>query len=164
MKYCVLIAFVLVIAGVMIAGCTQSQGTAVTTTPAAAAAATTPAAAATAMPQPSFALGDHYLEDPGGYQILTDKDKVLKEFRVDSDSWGIYFKVQPLNDNLEYCWFTMDVINVNTNQSATDTVGYGRSHSFEKEQWIPMYKQGPYRLIMKGNNVKVWVTAAKRNP
>jgi hypothetical protein len=77
---------------------------------------------------------------------------------------GILFKVLPLNDNLEYCWFTMDVINVDTNQPAIDSVGYGRSTSFEKERWIPMYKQGPYKLVLKGNNVKVWVTAAKRNP
>ncbi len=29
---------------------------------------------------------------------------------------------------------------------------------------IPMYTTGPYKLEMKGNRVKVDVTAAKRNP
>ncbi|MDO9326079.1 MAG: hypothetical protein Q7T80_14105 [Methanoregula sp.] len=163
MKLRVLILLALLIAGVMVAGCTQSPAVPVAVpTPTAAVAA--PAVTATSVQQPSFTLGQAYLNDPGGYQLLTEKDTVVKEFRVDSDTWGVYFKILPLNENLEYCWFTMDVIDVNTNKSAIDSTGYGRSHSLEKEQWIPMYKQGPYKLIMKGNNVKVWVTAGKRNP
>jgi len=112
--------------------------------------------------QPVFTLGSHYLEDPGGYLLLTDNDTIVKEFRVDSTSWGIYFKVLPLNDNLQYCWFEVDVTNVD--MGTTERFGYGRERSLELEQWIPMYREGPYRLTMRGNNVKVWLTAAKRNP
>ncbi|MHB8164718.1 MAG: hypothetical protein ACYDDV_10350 [Methanoregula sp.] len=159
MKHSFLVILALLIAGVMVAGCTQSPaapGVTPVPTYSAISVATTPA------PQPSFSLGDHYLNDPGGYQLLTEKDTVVKEFRVDTRSWGIYFKIQPLNDNLQYCWFVMDVTDVNRN--STESFGYGRDHSFESEQWIPMYNDGPYKLTMKGNNVKVWVTAAKRNP
>ena len=151
----------LILAGVLLAGCTSTQApppalTAQTTVP------VTMTVVATANPQPVFTLGSHYLEDPGGYQLLTDKDTIVKEFRVDSPSWGIYFKVLPLNDNPQYCWFVLDVTDVDRN--TTESYGYGREHSFELEQWLPMYKEGPYRLTMKGNNVKVWLTAAKRLP
>jgi hypothetical protein len=163
MQHSVIAALMLVIAAVLIAGCTQGTAPAVTSAPTAVTAETAAAAAATTtIPQVSFTLGDHYLGDPGGYQLLTEKDTVVKEFRVDNDSWGIYFKVLPLNDDLQSCWFRLDTTDVNSNKS--DSYGYGRQYSFEKEQWIPMYKQGSYKLSMTGNNVKVWVTAAKRNP
>jgi hypothetical protein len=157
MKY--LAVCTLILACVLYAGCTGTQAPAATPAPTTVPATTT---AATPTPQPSFSLGDHYLEDPGGYQLLTEKDTVVKEFRVDSDSWGIYFKIRPLNDNLQYCWFTMDVTNMDTGRK--ETFGYGRDQSYETERWIPMYKQGPYRLTLTGNNVKAYVTAAKRNP
>jgi hypothetical protein len=150
----------LVLAGVLIAGCTTTPApTAVTPEP-----TTVPATPVvqTTSSQPVFTLGSHYLEDPGGYLLLTDNDTIVKEFRVDSTSWGIYFKVLPLNDNLQYCWFEVDVTNVD--MGTTERFGYGRERSLELEQWIPMYREGPYRLTMRGNNVKVWLTAAKRNP
>jgi len=163
MQYSVLGALVLVIAGVMIAGCTQSQnpGTAVTTTPASAVAATTPTAATvTAMPQPSFALGDHYLQK--SYSFQSEKDNVTEQFRVDNPSWGIDINILPLNDDPQYCWFEMTVTNRDTGQK--DTYGYGRSYVYEKHQQFPMYVTGPYQVDMKGNRVKVDFTAAKRNP
>jgi hypothetical protein len=159
MKY--LVICTLILAGVLFAGCTGTKAPPVVT-PSPTTVLVTTTAVATATPQPVFTLGSRYLEDPGGYQLLTDKDTIVKEFRVDSTSWGIYFKVLPLNDNLEYCWFVVDVTNVDRN--TTESFGYGRERSFELEQWIPMYKEGPYKLTMKGNNVKVWLTAAKRNP
>jgi hypothetical protein len=112
--------------------------------------------------QPVFTLGSHYLEEPGGYQLLTDNDMIVKEFRVDSSSWGIYFKVLPLATNVESCWFRVNV--TNADMGTTESYGFGREYSPEKEQWIPMYKEGPFKLTMTGNNVKVWLTAAKRNP
>jgi len=162
MKYSVLAALVLVIAGVMIAGCTQSQspGTAATPAPAAPAGTTVPAAAVTATAQPSFALGDHYLQK--SYSFQSEKDLVSEQFRVDNPSWGIDINILPLNDDLQYCWFEMTVTNINTNQK--ETYGYGRSYSYETHQQIPMYITGPYQVDMKGNRVKVDFTAAKRIP
>jgi hypothetical protein len=158
MKY--LVICLLILAGILIAGCTGTP--APVATPAPTTIVETMTVVETATPRPVFTLGDHYLADPGGYQLLTDKDTIVKEFRVDSTSWGIYFKVLPLNDNLQYCWFVVDVTNVDKN--TTESFGYGRDRSFELEQWIPMYKEGPYKFTMKGNNVKVWLTAAKRMP
>jgi len=163
MKY--LIFCTLILAGVIIAGCSTTPVPPATSAPVTSAPTMAPVTttAVTVSPHPSFSLGDHYLEDPGGYQLLTEKDTVVKEFRVDSTAWGIYFKIIPLNDNLQYCWFTLEVTNKdNPNQS--ETFGYGKNQSYEPEQWIPMYKDGPYRFTLTGNNVKVYLTAAKRLP
>jgi hypothetical protein len=112
------------------------------------------------VPQPSFSLGDHYLQK--SYSFQSEKDLYTEQFHVDNPSWGIDFNVLPLNDNLQYCWFQMNVTNMDTGQ--TDTYGYGRSYSYETHQQIPMYTTGPYKIDMTGNLVKVDVTAAKRNP
>jgi hypothetical protein len=159
MKYNVLVSLVLVIAGIMIAGCTQSQSAAATPTPVPAA-ITSAAAATAATPQPSFSLGDHYLQK--SYSFQSEKDLYTEQFRVDNPSWGIDINILPLNDNLQYCWFEMTVTNMDSGRN--DTYGYGRSYSYEKHQQFPMYVTGPYKIEMKGNRVKVDITAAKRNP
>jgi hypothetical protein len=158
MQHSVLVALVLIIATVVIAGCTQSPAPVVT--PAPVPAGTSASTATTAAPQPSFSLGDHYLQK--SYSFQSENDIYPEQFRVDSSSWGIDFNVLPLNDNLQYCWFQMNVTNMDTGQ--TDTYGYGRSYSYETHQQIPMYTTGPYKIVMTGNLVKVDVTAAKRNP
>lgn len=158
MQQSVIAAIILVVAGVMIAGCAQNQGTA--TTPASAVTAAAPAAAATAAPQPSFSLGDHYLQK--SYSFQSEKDRQSEQFRVDNPSWGIDITIIPLNDDPQYCWFEMTVTNMDNGQ--VDTYGYGRTYSYEKHQQFPMYVTGPYKIEMKGNRVKVDVTAAKRNP
>jgi hypothetical protein len=160
MQHSVLAALVLIIAGVAIAGCTQSQSQPAVTI--SAPAATVSAAATTAAPHPMFSLGSAYLDKPNGYTFNSEKDVITEKFRVDDSSWGIHMKVKPLNDDLQYCWFKMVVTNEDNGQS--DTYGYGRDQSIETDQWIPMYTQGPYNVTMTGNRVKVWVTAAKRNP
>jgi hypothetical protein len=159
MKHSVLVILALVIGGVMVAGCTQSNPVPV--------AIPTPTmvptpVATTVEPQvrPSFAMGDHYLQKSITFQ--SEKEIVVEQFRVDNPSWGIEFDVLPLNDNTIYCWFEMKVTNIDTNQS--ETYGYGRDNGFELKNQIPMYTTGPYKLEMKGNRVKVDVTAAKRNP
>ncbi len=110
--------------------------------------------------QSSFTLGDSYLKKP--YTFSSEKDDFVEQFHVADPSWGIAFKVTPLNDDPQYCWFTMDVTNVDTLQ--VDHYGYGRTSSFEKEQLYPMYRTGSYKIEMKGNRVKVDVNVAKRNP
>jgi len=152
----------LLLAGILFTGCTGTQAPPVTT-PVPATTAVTTTAAVNETPRPVFTLGSRYLEDPGGYTLLTKNDTVIKEFRVDSPSWGIYFRVQPLNDiDPQSCWFVVNVTNVDTN--FTESYGYGRDHPADREQWIPMYKEGPYKLTIVGNNVKIWLTAAKRMP
>jgi hypothetical protein len=105
-------------------------------------------------------MGDHYLQK--SYAFQSEKDVITEEFRVDNPSWAIAFDVLPLNDNLQYCWFEMNVTNMDSGH--TETYGYGRDNGFELKHLIPMYNTGPYKLEMRGNRVKVDVTAAKRNP
>ena len=133
-----------------------SQSLPATTTPAKTAAPDS----TTAVPQPSFSMGDHYLKE--SYSFQSETDVVTEQFRVDNPSWGIEFEVTPLNDNINYCWFVMTVTNLDTGHS--DAYGYGRENGYEIKHQIPMYTTGPYKIEMKGDRVKVDVTAAKRNP
>jgi hypothetical protein len=156
MKYAAIC--ILVIAGVLLAGCTGTQAPpaptpAPTTVPEV---TTRPAPTST----PSFTLGDHYLQK--SYSLQSETDVRTEEFRVDNPSWGIGFKVLPLSDDLQSCWFEMTVTNTDTNRN--ETFGYGRDNSYELYQQFPMYTTGPYKLTIRGNRVKVDVTAAKRNP
>ena len=146
----------LVFAGIFFAGCTSTPASPATPVQ-------TIAPVTTTLPttsQPSFTLGDHYLQK--SYSLQSESDVRTEEFRVDNPSWGIAIDVLPLNDNLQYCWFELNVTNMDTGHS--DIFGYGRDKSFELHQRFPMYMTGPYRFEMKGNRVKVDVTAAKRKP
>jgi hypothetical protein len=162
MKYSVPAVLVLVIVVALAAGCSGSQAPAAATTvaPAPAEPAAGSPAAAAATPQPSFSLGDHYLQK--SYSFQTGKDAQSEQFRVDSPAWGIDIVVLPLNDDQQKCWFALTVTNMDTGK--TETYGYGGSYSYEKHQQFPMYVAGPYKIEMTGNLVKVDVTAAKRNP
>ena len=153
------ISFALILTGVFLAGCTSTPPPVVTSAP-----TTVPATTvvAPATPRPSFALVDSYLDEPGGYTFNSEKDIVIKNFRVDIQSWVIDYKIKPLNDDLQYCWFAMNVTNMDNGQ--TETFGYGRQYSIELEQMVPMYKEGFYNITMTGQGVKVWVKAAKRIP
>jgi len=161
MHYSVLAAFVLVVASLAIAGCTQNPvpaATPVTIVPTG-----TPVATATAtavVPQPSFSLGDHYLQR--SYSFHGEKDPTTEQFRVDDPAWGIDLAITPLNDDPQACWFQMTVTNVDNGR--TDTYGYGRTYDYNTHQQVPMYTTGPYKIEMTGNLVRVVVTAAKRNP
>ncbi|MEI7648716.1 MAG: hypothetical protein WCJ47_03285 [Methanomicrobiales archaeon] len=159
MKSSIFVILVMVIAGVMVAGCTQSPAVPVST-PASNTMATPGASTVQANVQakPSFILGDHYLQK--SYSFQSEKDVVVEQFRVDNPAWGIGFDILPLNDDTIYCWFEMKVTNMDNGQS--QTYGYGRDNGFDLKHQIPMYTTGPYKLEMKGNRVKVDVTAAKR--
>jgi hypothetical protein len=160
MKNCLAIIFALIIAGVMIAGCTQGLAPATTTIPTSLVTPTATQAITMPVPQPSFSFGDHYLQK--SYSFHSEKDVFVEQIRVDNPSWGIGFDVLPLNDDQQYCWFEMNITNMDTQQF--DIYGYGRDKGFEKHQLYPMYTTGPYKIEMKGNLVKVDVTVAKRNP
>lgn len=149
----------LLLAGVMISGCTSSSpGPATTTVPV----TETAVAVTTTVPQQpaSFTLGDHYLKK--SYSFQSETEVTTEQIRVADPSWGIEFTVIPLNENLQYCWFELTITNLDNGQS--ETYGYGRDMGFEKYQEYPMYTTGPYKLEMKGNRVKVDLNVAKRNP
>jgi len=155
MKSFVPLILSLVIAGAFVAGCMGNQN--------AASPAPTPVATApptTAAPQPSFELGQKYLEKK--YPFYSEKDVFTEQFRVTNDPWGIEFDVNPTNVDPQYTWFEMKVTNMDTGQ--TETVGYGRTYSLEKHQLHPMYNGGPYKFEMRGDRVNVNVNIAKRNP
>jgi len=103
---------------------------------------------------------DHYLQR--SYVFQSENDVFTEQFRVDSPSWAIVFDVLPLNDDLQYCWFSVNVTNLDTMH--TETYGYGRENGYDLKHQIPMYNTGPYKLELRGNRVKVDFTAAKRNP
>ncbi|WP_321505598.1 hypothetical protein [uncultured Methanoregula sp.] len=160
MKSCGLVIVMLVLAGVLISGCTQSPIPLVTPP---ATQVTTPVTTTTVSQQPSFTLGDVYFNEPYGYIFSNQTASIERSFIVDNPAWGIDLKVLSLNnESVNNSWFTMDVTNTNTKK--TDSFGYGRNFSFTQKQMIPMYNQGPYKITMKGNEVKVWFTVAKRNP
>jgi len=156
MKPSGLVIFALILAGIFIAGCTQNPVPAATPSPTLVATPVT----TTPVSQLSFTMGDHYLQK--SYSFQSEEQVETEQFRVDNPSWGIGFTVLPLNENLNYCWFVMKVTNMDTGR--TDTYGYGRDNGFELKHQIPMYNTGPYKIEMRGNRVKVDVTAAKRNP
>jgi hypothetical protein len=158
MKHSIFVILALVIAGVIVAGCTQGPAAPVATQ-ASTMVVPTPVAT-TVEARPSFAMGDHYLQT--SYSFQSEKDVFVEQFRVDNPAWGIGFDILPLNDNTIYCWFEMKVTNMDTGH--TETYGYGWDNGFELNHQIPMYTTGPYKLEMKGNRVKVDVTAAKRKP
>jgi len=159
-KHRVLVIFAILIVGVMVAGCAQTPVAAPAATPVPTVAAAS--AVITTAPQSTFTLGRTYLNDPYGYSFQSENDVIVKEFRVDNPAWGLDLKITPLNDDLQYCWFTMDVTNVDSGH--TDSYGYGRQYSLDLDQQIPMYKQGPYKITMKGNRVKVLLKAGVREP
>jgi len=155
-------ACAIVIAGILLAGCTQS-----TASPALPSATTIPGTSAPATAAPAavqqagtFTLGDHYLKK--SYSLQGETDTRTEQFRVDNASWGIDFSVLPLNDDPQYCWFEMTVTNLDNGWK--NTYGFGRTYGYTTHQQIPMYVTGPYRIDLQGNRVKVDLTAAKRNP
>jgi hypothetical protein len=155
MKYLALCT--LILACILLAGCTGTQAPPPTIPLTTIPETTT---MATPTPQPSFAIGGHYLQNQ--YRFTSPTDVYTEKFIVDEPSWAIKFDVSPKSDDLESCWFSLNVTDLDTGR--VDTFGYGRTYSFEKDQLIPMYKGGPYRFDMQGNLVTVVVTAAKRLP
>lgn len=158
MKFAASLIICVLLAALVSAGCTGTQPAA-TPTPTTVVATTT-----TAAPTPSqtvsFTMGDHYLKK--SYSFQSESDIRTEQLRIDDPSWGIEYTILPLNDDPQYCWFTMTVSNINTGRN--ETFGYGRTFSFEKYQQYPMYSPGAYVFTLKGNRVKVDLNVAKRNP
>ena len=95
MKIYLVSGMFLVIMGVMVAGCTTGspggQSMPVTPVPSVRVEETTAALTAT---QPTFALGDHYLQKT--YNFQNESDTVTEQVRIDNQSWGIGFNITAL--------------------------------------------------------------------
>jgi hypothetical protein len=156
MKYSVLALFLLVLAAVLITGCTQSPAPAATPAPTAA----VTQASATVMPKATFAMGQEYLHKK--YSFTSEKDVFSEQFRVTNDPWAIDITVNPMNEDPQYTWFEITATNIDNGHA--QTFGYGRTYPLDRHQQFPMYNEGPYRFDMKGNRVSVDVNIAKRNP
>jgi len=158
MKIAASLIICVLLAALVSAGCTGTQPAA-TPTP-----TTVVATTATASPTPSqtvsFTMGDHYLKK--SYSFQSESDVRTEQLRIDDPSWGVEYTILPLNDDPQYCWFTMTVSNVNTGRN--ETFGYGRTFSYDTHQQYPMYSPGAYVITLKGNRVKVDLNIAKRNP
>ena len=157
MKYRVIALFILVIAAALIAGCTQNSTPAETPVPTV---AETPAPA-TAQPVVTFSLGQEYLHKK--YSFTSEKNDFTEQLRVTDDPWAIDITVNPTSTDSANTWFEITATNLD-NSAFSKTVGYGRTHSYEKHQQFPMYNGGPYKFDIKGNLVSVDVIIAKRNP
>lgn len=160
MRFLASAACAIIIAGILVAGCTQSPASPATPADTRTPEAAVPSTAAVVQQAGTFTLGDHYLRKSYSFQSETDTQS--EQFRVDNASWGIDFSILPLNDDPQYCWFEMTVTNLDNGQK--NTYGFGRTYGYVLHQQIPMYVMGPYQIDMKGNRVKVDLTAAKRNP
>jgi hypothetical protein len=155
MKAFVSLIWVILLIGVLAAGCSGTQSTSATQTP-------TPVVttiSSTTLQQPSFTQGEKYLEKK--YSFTSDKDLFKEQFRVTNEPWSIELTVNPTNEDPQYTWFEIKATNLDTGH--TETYGYGRTNGFEKYQLIPMYNGGPYTFEMRGNRVSVNVNIAKRN-
>ncbi|WP_292424839.1 hypothetical protein [Methanoregula sp.] len=159
-KYFIPVLF-LVLAGIMVAGCTMGspggQSATVTPVPSTGVQETTGVSTLT---QPTLAIGDHYLQK--SYPFYSESDQFTEQFRIDNPSWAVMFTVLPLNDDPQYCWFEMTVTNLDSQKS--QTYGFGRTYPYTTYQQYPMYTTGLYKIEMKGNLVKMDLDVAKRLP
>ncbi|NMB77721.1 MAG: hypothetical protein GYA23_01340, partial [Methanomicrobiales archaeon] len=142
-------------------GCTQGTNPAPVAPVSTQAPGAAPASTTAASSQPSFVMGDHYLETQ--YKFNSPTDVYSEQFMVDASSWAIKFDVSPKSDTLEKCWFQLDVYDMNSGKVASYTYS-GKDAPDKKVQQYAMYKPGSYKIDMKGNLVTVDVLVAKRNP
>lgn len=162
MKHYLVFCLVLLLAGILAAGCTAANPAAqtpVTGSPAATP-ATAMATAASASAQPTLALGDHYLQK--SYSFHNTNDKYTEQVRIDDPSWAVVYTVTPLSDEVQTGWFELTVTNVDSKKS--QTFGYGRTYAYDTFQQYPMYAAGSYEIAMKGNLTKIDLDVAKRLP
>ena len=162
MKQYLVFCLILLLAGILAAGCTTASPAAqtpVTGTPAATPVTAT-ATASSASAQPTLALGDDYLQK--SYSFHNTNDKYSEQVRIDDSSWALVYTVTPLSDEVQTGWFELIVTNVDSKKS--QTFGYGRTYAYDTYQQYPMYTAGSYEIDMKGNLTKIDLDVAKRLP
>lgn len=160
MKQSLFIFLAILLAGIMVAGCTQQNLAAPVVVPTPTAGVTN-TVAATPVQQTTFSLGDHFLDKKYSWQ--NGNEVYTEQFVVEKNQpWGIKYDITPLNDDPKKCWYEVTITNMDTTHS--ESFGFGRTYGSEKIQMYPVYGSGPYQLELKGNYVKVDMIAAKRVP
>ncbi len=159
MKFLLMPCMLLVLLGVLCAGCLDispsgQNGTVLTTAPTAAVNITPTVTEA----QPTLSLGDQYLYK--SYSFSNQSEMITEQIRIADPSWAIVYTVLPLSDNPQNCWFAMTVTNLDTQKNQTFTWTYIN----DTYQQYPMYTTGPYQIVMTGNLVNVKLDVAKRLP
>ena len=149
----------LVIAGIVVAGCTSPPAPLPATT--APPTQAPPPATTVNVTGPLFTLKDFYIQ--GKYSFQNETDVRTEQIRVpNGQPWGIEFHVKTLSDDPQYCWFNMNVTNIDTGNS--DTYGYGRTNGNTNDQYIPRYNGGVYKIEMTGNLVSINLNIGDRTP
>lgn len=157
-KMSVILILAFVIAGMIVAGCTSPPAPlpAATTLP-----TSTPVPVTVNVTGPPFTLSNYYIK--GNYSFQSETDVRTEQIRIpNGQPWGIEFHVKTLNDDPQYCWFNMNVTDINTGYS--DTYGYGRTNGYVNDQYIPRYNGGVYKIEMTGNLVSVNLNIGNRIP
>jgi uncharacterized cupredoxin-like copper-binding protein len=158
MKLSFILCMILVIPGVLCAGCTYTspagQSGTVTTAPTAVANVT----AVVTVAQPTLSLGAQYLQN--SYSFSGQNSTFNEQIRIADPSWAITYSVTNLSSTPQESWFAMTVTNLDTQKNQTFTWTYLN----ETYQQYPMYTPGLYQFAMTGTLVKVDLTVAKRLP
>ncbi len=159
MKLFLMLCMLLVLIGVLCAGCLDTSpagqnGTVITTAPIATA-NITPTVTET---QPILSLGAQYLYK--SYSFSGQNITFNEQLRIDDPSWAIQYTVSNLSSTPQDCWFGMRVTNLDTLQTRTFTWTYLN----DSYQQYPMYTPGLYQIVMTGTLVRVNLDVAKRLP
>ena len=158
MKLYLISCMLLVVLGVMGAGCTGNNpagpGLPVTPTPTTAVVVTT----AVTMTQPNLSLGAQYLYK--SYSFSGQNITFNEQLRIDDPSWAIQYTVSNLSSTPQDCWFGMRVTNLDTLQTRT----FSWTYLNDSYQQYPMYTPGLYQIVMTGTLVRVNLDVAKRLP
>jgi hypothetical protein len=162
MKKYLIAGMFLILAGVVVAGCTTggTGGSNAIVTPAPPIGGTQEITVAVTATQPPLTLGDHYLQK--SYSFHDTNDNYTEQVRIANQSWALVYKVTPLSDDPQTGWFEMTITNVDSNKS--QTFGYGRTYGYDTYQQYPMYGQGSFEVFMKGNLTKIDLDIANRLP
>jgi hypothetical protein len=160
MNYTLFSCALLLILGVISAGCIQGSspaGEVITINQTPVPLATAPNLALTVTP-PILSLGNQYLQN--SYSFVNQSDRVTEQIRVADPSWAIEFNITPLSYNIQDCWFEMKITNLDTHANQT----FFWTYLNDTFQQYPMYTTGPYQIDMTGNLVLVKLDVAKRLP
>jgi hypothetical protein len=162
MKKYLVAGMFLILAGVVVAGCTTggTGGSNAIITPAPSTGGVQETTVAVTATQPLLTFGDHYLQK--SYSFHDTNDNYTEQVRIANQSWALVYKVTPLSDNPQTGWFEMTITNVDSKKS--QTFGYGRTYAYDTYQQYPMYGQGSFEITMKGNLTKIDLDIATRLP
>jgi hypothetical protein len=161
MNHLLISCTLLVVLGVLCAGCTNTgtAGTGVNATPMPPPTTAVPVTpGAIVATQPTLSLGDQYLSK--SYSFSGMNNTYSEQIRIADPSWAITYKITDLSSTPQDCRFAIRVTNLDSMNFRTFTWTYLN----ESYQQYPMYTPGLYQFAMTGTLVKVDLMVAKRLP